>query len=134
MRIRHLGNSGRSRPCGCGWTGLTRGFTFLEVLIALAILTILAAQLLSAEMTILRADQLTRALETQAFQTQTAITSYYLGQPATTTPGVNGWDVRMESVSPTTGTSDAGWLKLTIAPSNRPSAGRAVYLRAGRRS
>lgn len=107
-----------------------RGFTLLEALIALGILTLSVSVLLSVHMQTLRAERIVQWMDRTRLRMETVGSCVMLGDPARaveTTVGGEGWLVRSE-VRP----SEAGnrWVTFwTVAPSNVPEAGMTLCLR-----
>ena len=105
------------------------GFTYLEVLFALAVLTILAAGLMSSSSGILQAGARARSMEESCFVANELATEIWLERPYSELVSVFAEDWRVE-VTPIEGENGGGalrWNRLTVTPSNFPSQRAAFF-------
>jgi hypothetical protein len=111
----------------------TGAFTFLEVLIALAILTGLAGVLFTSHATLIRAHGAIRSLEESRFiMAQVAVRRWLGAAPdEIVEEGQEGWLLSYEPVEMDDGTNQTVWLEWIVSPTNRPSQSTAFYLKAG---
>ena len=112
----------------------TDGFTFLEVLISLVILTIVAGVLLDSHTSILRTeDRIRSVVESRIRVSQIAARSWMGFSPAEILVDVpNGWEISVMPVEEDDGTNSVMWQEWTISPSNRPSQRTVFYMKLNR--
>lgn len=101
----------------------TLGFTFLEILVALVIMSVVGVALLVAHSRALRAEEKARAFEECRLVMDRAVTEARLGRlPPGAVTAFGGW--RVEAAA---GGSNA-WRELTISPTNDPESVRTILL------
>ncbi|MEI6970072.1 MAG: prepilin-type N-terminal cleavage/methylation domain-containing protein [bacterium] len=108
-----------------------RGFTFIELLVALAILTILSTVILSSHVLIIRAQNRVRVLEESRLVTERIAGNAWIATSSVETvgSGIEGWTVRFEQSVTEDGTNQQTWNQWTISPSNNPGLSTVLYLR-----
>ena len=111
----------------------TGAFTFLEVLIALAILAALAGVLFASHATLIRAHAAVRSLEESRLVMSRIAVRRWLGaaHDEIVEEGQEGWLLSYEPVEMDDGTNQTVWLEWIVSPTNRPSQSTAFYLKAG---
>lgn len=107
------------------------GFSFIEVLIALTILILLATVILSSHVGILRAENRIRSLEESRLVAGRIAGEVWLATSALETVGsdIEGWNVQFEPAVQEDNTNQLTWNRWTISPSNDPGAETVLYLR-----
>lgn len=108
------------------------GFTFIEVLIALAILVILASVVLNSHVGIIRAENRVRSIEESRLIAERIAGEVWLSTSAMELVGsdIEGWNVRFEpAITTENSTNQLTWNRWTISPSNDPAMTTVLYLR-----
>ena len=104
------------------------GFTFLEVMIAMAVLTITTTHLVRAQLGILRALESTRTVEQERLLAERVMTATYLEQSVQPIAEENaGWTLTLQPAGSDEAT--AGWQELRMEPTARKSLARRIYFR-----
>lgn len=106
------------------------GFTFVELLVALAVLIILATVIMGGHMGLIRASSKVRALEESRLVESTIASEAWMATAGVETIGsdIEGWNVAFEAVVVEDGTNRVAWNRWTISPSNDPKLERVLYL------
>ncbi|MEI6807401.1 MAG: hypothetical protein WCN95_01670 [bacterium] len=107
------------------------GFSFVEVLIALTILIILATVVLSSHVGIIRAENRVRSLQESRLVAGRIAGEVWLATSALETVGsdIEGWNVQFEPAVREDNTNQLTWNRWTISPSNDPGSETVIYLR-----
>ena len=118
-----------SRTCVVAGSG---GFTFIEILVSLAILIIVVTTILHCHVAIIGAEERTRSLEDSRLMLSRIANEAWLATSMVETIGqdVSGWDVRFEPLVLTEGTNQVTWNRWTISPTNNPLIESELYLKA----
>ncbi len=104
-----------------------RGFSFLEVLIALAILAVISASLMPLMSGLTLADHRVR-LRSQAWRSaQSGLTALYLGDPAAWKDIESRSRLRLH-IDPQTAARDVRWNKLSVTEPESTQAILGLYL------
>jgi prepilin-type N-terminal cleavage/methylation domain-containing protein len=108
-----------------------RGFSFLEVLVALAILTVLSVSL-APLVTGLAATDRTLRVRLRAWDAaRSHLTALYLADPRAEAGG-GAFDVRWETVpAPAAKGGGGAWSRLSVVPKNETKAALELALRTG---
>lgn len=119
------------RDAGHPRAGSNRGFTFVELLVALAILTILSTVILSSHVLIIKAQNRVRVIEESRLVAERIAGDAWLATSAVETVGsdIEGWTVKFEQSAGEDGTNQQTWNSWTISPSNDPRLSTVLYLR-----
>ena len=107
------------------------GFTLIEVLLAVAVVTLVAAVLLNTQTQVVRASRTAAGLEAAGGQAERLfLASLERGTGAADAAGQpEGWIIERDRAED--GVSAGGaWQKWTVATSNQPRTRVTVYLRA----
>ncbi len=112
------------------------GFTFLEVLMALTLLTILGLTVWDSSVAIVRARERTRWIGESRFLAERILAEEGLGHsPATTiAPGLGQWRIEVTAVDTGDETNRLSWRRWEIAASDIPSRSTVLYLRGSSNS
>ena len=110
---------------------MNRGFTFLEVLVALAVLTLLATAIMECHVGILRAQTDARTVDELRLVTAEIAGESWAGTPAADAAGkeTGDWDIDLDTFQAEAGTNSVTWNRWVISPSNRPSMEAVLCLR-----
>jgi prepilin-type N-terminal cleavage/methylation domain-containing protein len=106
------------------------GFTLLEALIALAVVTMAVTMLARVHVQTLRAERMSQLVDGARLRMETVVSEVLLGvDPRAIVGGSpsDGWVIRSEFGGG--GPGSTAWQTWTVAASNSPSAAVVVYLR-----
>lgn len=108
-----------------------RGFTLLEVMIAVAIIALVAGVLLGVHMRVQRAGETARWMTGARFQAEQLATRTRLGTAQTgwLAGSASVWQVTPAAFVEGNESARLRWRKWQIAPTNRPALTTIVYLR-----
>ena len=108
-----------------------RGFTLIEVLVALVVLTLVAGVLLTAHPRMQQAGDRARWLGGARFQAEQVMTRARLGLQidAATQSNNAPWQVTLANVAGGNSAAQANWRVWQIAPTSQPFLVTRVYLR-----
>ena len=107
------------------------GFTFLEVLIALVVLTILATVILESSIRVLRSQEKSRRIQEARFAASRVAAEAWMGRSASDMAAdMEGWIISSEPVTVQDGTNSRVWNRWVICPTNQPTQETVLFLAA----
>lgn len=108
-----------------------RGFTLLEVVIAVAIVAIVAGTLLGVHLRVQRAGETARCLTGARLQAEQLATRSRLGTAGNgwLADSASVWQVTAEAFTEGNEAARLRWRKWQVTPTNRPALATTVYLR-----
>lgn len=109
----------------------TAAFTFIEVLVGLAVIVVVAATILYAHSELIRAQEKVRNTEESRVVAGRIAAETWLGSgPGNiVTCSWEGWVVEYATAGDRNNTGGVRWVEWTYSPSNRPSGRSAMTIR-----
>ena len=108
------------------------GFTFIEVLVSLAVLIILATTIMECHVRIIRAQETARTLEESRLLMARLACEAWIGTSSipAAVEAPEGWNVDFDTFEVEEGTNRVAWNRWIVSPTNRPSLEAVLCLRA----
>jgi len=112
--------------------GSIAAFTFIEILVSLAILIIVVTTILHCHVAIIGAEERSRSIEDSRLLLSRIAGEAWMSTSMVETvgQGIEGWDVRFEPIASADGTNQVTWNRWTISPTNNPLIEADLYLKA----